>query len=211
MVFGPSAGAGVCHPGRTGVEQPLDTVAGERLNVAGTQGDAAQAMVDGIGNHRVVAELPRQFRRQQGHALGGFVELRDLRLSVEVPLGAGADDALHSFKIRAEFHQAVMAGVHYQVVAVGELGRFTREAQGARRRHGSHIRAVTAVEGPLGFVLGHEFLKEDGQAVGMALAGEVGNNVASGGSTTTSVGHARAVYAFHVASSGSSRTGWWIS
>ena len=67
------AGGVLVHAGRARFQQPLDAVAGNRRGGSVRERQPAEAVVDGVGNHDVVARLRCHVLRKQHQALR-FVE-----------------------------------------------------------------------------------------------------------------------------------------
>ena len=88
----------------------------------------------------------------------------------------------------------------------GQFDCFAGEGVGAGCFGAGYVGAVAAVQGTLRFVLGNEFAYEGGEALYVAFAGEVGDDVAFG--VDDDEGGPCAGGVCLVVSSGSSSTGW---
>ena len=166
------------------------------LTVPSASDSPAQPVVDGVGNHDVVAGLRGDVLRKQDQALR-LVEAGVLGAAVGVALVPRAVGGQHRLEIGGELHQAVVAGVGDKPgTGVGvrlcrgafgggaasgrEVQGLAREAQRARGRFRRHVGAVAAVQGALGLMLGDQFGNEHGEAVRVTFTGKVRHDVALG-------------------------------
>jgi hypothetical protein len=110
-------GGVLVNAGRTGLQQPLDAVAYERGGLPVLQRQPAEAVVDGVGNHDVVAHLGGHVLRKQHQALR-LVELGCCQVTgcrtVGVTLGTSAERRQDCFEVGVQFQDAVVAGVGHQ-------------------------------------------------------------------------------------------------
>ena len=159
---------------------------------------ACEGVVDGVGYQHVVAELFAQVFGYEGEA-GGFVEACFGGGTVDVALDGvvdgviaatvGVDDGV---EVGCYLQDAVACAVCDEVgtFAVaeevcgaefgGQFDCFAGEGVGAGCLGARHVGAVAAVQGTLRFVFCDEFVDEGSEALYVAFAGEVGDDVAFG-------------------------------
>ena len=189
---------GVAGDGVVAVDDALHAVTCEGAYFAGAQVERAQAVVDGVSYQHVVAELFAQVFGYEGET-GGFVEACFGAGAVDVALdgvvdgvvaaAVGVDDGV---EVGCYLQDAVACAVCDEVGAFavaeevcgaefgGQFDGFAGEGVGAGRLGAGHVGAVTAVQGAFRFVFCDEFAYEGGEALYVAFAGEVGDDVAFG-------------------------------
>ena len=189
---------GVAGDGVVAVDDALHAVAREGAYFAGVQVEGAQAVVDGVGDEHIVAELLAQVLGYEGEA-GGLVEACFGAGAVDVALDGmvygvvaatvGVDDGV---EVGGYLQDAVACAIGDEVgtLAVaeevcgaefgGQFDGFTGEGVGAGGLGAGYVGAVATVQGALRLVFGDELAYEGGEALYVAFAGEVGDDVAFG-------------------------------
>ena len=189
---------GVAGDGVVAVDDALHAVTCEGAYFAGAQVERAQAVVDGVSYQHVVAELFAQVFGYEGEA-GGFVEACFGAGAVDVALdgvvdgvvaaAVGVDDGV---EVGCYLQDAVACAVCDEVGAFavaeevcgaefgGQFDGFAGEGVSAGCLGAGHVGAVAAVQGAFRFVFCDEFAYEGGEALYVAFAGEVGDDVAFG-------------------------------
>ena len=189
---------GVAGDGVVAVDDALHAVTCEGAYFAGAQVEGAQAVVDGVGDEHIVAELFAQIFGYEGEA-GGFVEACFGAGAVDVALDGvvdgvvtatvGVDDGV---EVGGYLQDAVACAICDEVGAFavaeevcgaefgGQFDGLAGEGVGAGCLGAGYVGAVAAVQGALRLVLGDELAHEGGEALYVAFAGEVGDDVAFG-------------------------------
>ncbi len=151
---------------------PLPAGARERRHLAGGHVQAAQRVVDGVGDdHRAV--------RQQRQALR-LAERRRVGRAVREAAHAGADAPHHALAVRRQLHQLVPGGVADQEIPGRQQQRLAGEAERGGLRLRRHVRTVAPAQGALGRVLGLQLLHQLRYRVRVPLAGVLGDDVPLG-------------------------------
>jgi hypothetical protein len=112
--------------------------------------DAAQRVVDGVGDEDVVAQRLAQLLRHEAQAVG-LAEPRVV--TVDQPALTGADPPHERLAVDRQLGERVVPRVGHQEVAARQGHGLGGEPQRAGRGLRRHVRAVAAVQRALGVVL----------------------------------------------------------
>ncbi len=162
-----------------GPDHVLFAGAGDRSHGLTVEVDAAQDVVDGVGDDELVAGTGGDVLGEDGDATG-LAELCGGEVAVGESPFPGADAPEHGLSVRGVFDEAVVAGVGDEEVSRGQDRHLAGvEELGLRCRRGN-VGAVSGMEGALRRVLLDEAFDDLPEAGAVAFPGQGRDEVALG-------------------------------